>query len=235
MVIAISPLPGASSSPTAAARLLLVEDDDELPDVLVQILIGEGYDVDLARDGQQGLHLGLTRRYDVLVVDRMLPVLDGLSLLRRLRERAVTARALVLTALGDVSDRVAGLDAGADDYLIKPFEVDELAARLRALVRRPLELAEVIRIGSARLELNTRAAILPAGNRVELSAREFDLLRELAARPAAVLSRDELRRRVFQDAPSASIVDTYVYYLRRKLGRPAIRTVRGLGYQIGQA
>jgi two-component system, OmpR family, response regulator QseB len=215
-------------------RLLLVEDDNELADLLVKILAGEGYAVDLARDGQTGLHLGLTRRYDVMVIDRALPVVDGLSLVRRLRERAITARALLITAMSGVGDLVDGLDAGADDYLIKPFEFKELAARLRALCRRPLELAEVLRIGGGHLDLGTRAAILPAGQRVELSAREFDLLRELAGRPAAVHSRGELRRRVFHDAPSASIVDTYVYYLRRKLGRAAIRTVHSFGYQLGE-
>jgi len=227
MSIAAAPLP-------TAHRLLLVEGDDELAGLLVKILSTEGYTVEHAREGQSGLHLGLTRRYDVLVIDRLLPVLDGLSLVRRLRERAVATRALMLSALGNIDDRVDGLDAGADDYLVKPFEVDELVARLRALCRRPLELAEVLPIGGGRLELQSRVAVLSAGMRIELSGREFDLFRQLADRPAAVHSRGELRRRVFEDAPSASIVDTYVYYLRRKLGRSSVRTVRGLGYQVGE-
>jgi two-component system response regulator QseB len=215
-------------------RVLLVEDDGEFADLLVAVLTNEGYAVDLARDGQIGLHLGLTRCYDVMVIDRAVPVVDGLSLVRRLRARAVTARALLITAIRGVSGLVDGLDAGADDYLVKPFEFGELLARLRALCRRPFELADVLRIGGGQLDLHSRAAILPAGQRVELSAREFDLMHILAGRPATVHTREELRRRVFQDASAASIVDTYVYYLRRKLGRTSVRTVRSFGYQLGE-
>jgi two-component system response regulator QseB len=214
-------------------RVLLVEDDRTLAGLLVTALTAEGYAVDLARDGQLGLHLGLTQRYDVMVIDRAVPVVDGLSLVRRLRARAVTARTILITAIRGVAGLVDGLDAGADDYLIKPFDFRELQARLRALCRRPLELADVLRIGGGLLELGTRTAILPAGQRIELSAREFALLHALAGRPTNVHSRDELRRRVFDDAPAASIVNTYVYYLRRKLGRTSVRTVRSFGYQLG--
>src|ERR1700761_9167952 len=130
-----------SVAATLPPRLLLVEDDGELASMLVSILRVEGFRTDVAGDGQQGLHLGLTRPYDVMVIDRGLPAIDGVSLVRRLRERAVTARALLLTSMSSLTDRIEGLDAGADDYLAKPFEVGELAARLRALCRRPLELA----------------------------------------------------------------------------------------------
>lgn len=214
-------------------RLLLVEDDRELNDMLAEVLSDEGYVVDQARDGQRGLHLGLTRPYDVLVVDRRLPAVDGLDLLRRLRSRAVGARALVLTALGTVADRVAGLDAGADDYLAKPFELDELSARIRALCRRADEAESQLSLGEASLDLTTRQVVLPDGSRVDLSAREHALLRTLAERPQAVHTRPELRRTVFSDTEAASIVDTYVYYLRRKLGRDAVRTVHGTGYRLG--
>lgn len=214
-------------------RLLLVEDDHELAELLAGALGGEGYVVDVAGDGQRGLHLGLTRGYDVLVLDRRLPVMDGKDLLVRLRGEGVLARALLLTALGSVHDRIDGLDAGADDYLVKPFELDELSARLRALCRRTLEVADVVRIGSGRLHVGAREVELSDGDRVALAAREFELLRVLAARPEAVHSRAELRRRVFHEAPASSIVDTYVYYLRRKLGRQVVRTVRGLGYRLG--
>jgi len=214
-------------------RLLVVEDDRELNDMLTETLTDEGYLVDQARDGHRALHLGLTRPYDVLVVDRRLPAVDGLDLLRRLRSRAVVARALVLTALGTVADRVAGLDAGADDYLVKPFELDELSARIRALCRRVDEADTHLPVGEASLDLVTRQVVLPGGRCVDLSTREHALLRTLAERPRTVHTRAELRRVVFQDTEAASIVDTYVYYLRRKLGRDAVRTVRGAGYRLG--
>jgi two-component system response regulator QseB len=216
-----------------STRLLLVEDDAELSDMLTETLVDEGYHVDQAPDGQRGLHLGLTRPYDVMVIDRLLPALDGLDLVTRLRSRAVPARALMLTALGTLDDRIAGLDAGADDYLVKPFDLDELSARIRALCRRTSDATDVLRIGSGLLDLAARDAVLPDGARVALSAREFELLRVLAARPNAVHSRAQLRSRVFDEAAAASIVDTYVYYLRRKLGRAAVRTVHGLGYRLG--
>ncbi|WP_413760317.1 response regulator transcription factor [Streptomyces sp. MMBL 11-3] len=214
-------------------RLLLVEDDRELTATLSEALRDEGYAVDVAADGQQGLHLGLARQYDVLVVDRRLPALDGLDLLGRLRSRAVRTPVMLLTAMGGVHDRVDGLDAGADDYLVKPFELDELSARLRALCRRALEAADVLRIGSGRLYVGRREVELADGERIALAAREFELLWVLASRPDAVYSRTELRRLVFHEAPASSIVDTYVYYLRRKLGRQVVRTVRGLGYRLG--
>jgi two-component system response regulator QseB len=217
----------------AKPRVLLVEDDRELAGMLGELLADEGYETEAAHDGQRGLHLGLTGHYDVLVIDRRLPVLDGLELLRRLRGRGVTTRVLVLSALGEVADRVAGLDAGADDYLVKPFEAEELLARLRALGRRDLEGAECLPLGTAALDLQRHEVVLPRGERITLSGREFELLRTLAQRPKAIHPRAALRTRVFADSTGESIVDTYVYYLRRKLGRDAVRTVHGLGYQIG--
>ncbi|AGZ45772.1 winged helix family two component transcriptional regulator [Actinoplanes friuliensis DSM 7358] len=212
---------------------MLVEDDTDLTELLTETLVDEGYVVDNAPDGQRGLHLGLTRPYDVMVIDRLLPALDGLDLVARLRSRAVPARALMLTALGTVDDRIAGLDAGADDYLVKPFDLDELSARVRALCRRTADSTEALRIGAGLLDLSLRDAVLPDGSRVALSAREFELLRVLAARPNTVHSRAELRSRVFDEAAAPSLVDTYVYYLRRKLGRTTVRTVHGLGYRLG--
>lgn len=217
----------------AKPKVLLVEDDRELAGMLGELLTDEGYETEAAYDGQRGLHLGLTGHYDVLVIDRRLPVLDGLELLRRLRARAVTTRVLVLSALGEVADRVAGLDAGADDYLVKPFEAEELLARLRALGRRDLDGAECLPLGTAALDLQRHEVVLPRGERITLSGREFELLRTLAQRPKAIHPRAALRTRVFADTTGESIVDTYVYYLRRKLGRDAVRTVHGLGYQIG--
>lgn len=216
-----------------AWRLLLVEDDRELVGMLAEALRGEGYAVDVATDGQRGLHLGLTRQYDVLVVDRRLPVVDGLDLLGRLRSRAVRTPVLLLTAMGAVHDRVDGLDAGADDYLVKPFDLDELAARLRALCRRARDVTDALRIGSGHLYVGDREVELADGERIGLASREFALLWVLASRPDTVYSRAALRRMVFQETPAPSIVDTYVYYLRRKLGRQVVRTVRGHGYRLG--
>jgi two-component system, OmpR family, response regulator QseB len=215
-------------------RVLLVEDDHELHEMLVRILLGRGYEVEGAADGQRGLHQALTRQYDALIIDRALPGIDGLDLVRRLRRQGVRVPLLILTAYGTVADRVAGLDAGAEDYVVKPFELEELLARLRALVRRHDRTGDVMAIGAGRLDLPARSVELPDGRQVELSSREIALLAALAARPNRVFGRDELRARVFDAAESASIVDTYVYYLRRKLGTGVVRTVRGLGYRVGQ-
>ncbi|WIX79795.1 response regulator transcription factor [Amycolatopsis carbonis] len=213
--------------------MLLVEDDRELAGMLSELLADEGYEVELAHDGQRGLHRGLTGHHDVIILDRRLPVMDGLEVLAGLRRRAVTARVLVLSALGELTDRVHGLDAGADDYLVKPFETDELLARLRALCRRDLDGAECLPLGTAALDLLRHEVVLSRGERVTLSGREFDLLRTLAQRPKAIHPREALRTHVFADSTGESIVDTYVYYLRRKLGREVVKTVHGLGYQIG--
>jgi two-component system, OmpR family, response regulator QseB len=213
-------------------RLLLVEDDPQLVVMLRRLLLGENYHVDVATDGQQGLHLGLTRGYDVLVVDRGLPVIDGLDVLARLRARGVTTPTLVLSALGNPADRVTGLDAGAEDYLAKPFDIDELLARLRALLRRHLDTARRLPLPGGNLDLDTRCALLDGGPRVRLSARECALLSTLAARPTRVFSRDDLRTLVFEDA-GVEVVETYVHYLRRKLGKGVVDTVRGRGYQLG--
>ncbi|WP_262697772.1 MULTISPECIES: response regulator transcription factor [Streptomyces] len=214
-------------------RLLLVEDDRETADMLVELFSSEGYDVDVAFDGQRGLHLALGRRHQVMVIDRMLPGIEGLDLVKRLRRVGVTTRVLVLTALGALDERVTGLDSGADDYLVKPFEVDELLARVRALHRRDLVHAEVLPLGDGELDLRRREVRLADGTGVELSLREFGLLRALAEGPRIVHERAHLRERVFPDTSAESIVDTYVYYLRRKLGRDVVRTVRGRGYQLG--
>ena len=214
-------------------QLLLVEDDAELCELLARLLRVEGYLVDTAPDGQAGLHRALTRPYGAMVIDRGLPGVDGLDLIGRLRRQDIRTPVLVLTAYGAVADRVAGLDAGAEDYLVKPFEVDELLARLRALLRRNRPAAEGIRLGAGYLDLAVRAVRLPDGGEVALSDREMVLLETLARRPGRVFSRDELQEQVFPTAEAGSIVDTYVYYLRRKLGSDVVRTVRGVGYRAG--
>ncbi|SED21593.1 response regulator transcription factor [Streptomyces melanosporofaciens] len=214
-------------------RLLLIEDDRETADMLAELFSSEGYEVEVAFDGHRGLHLGLSRRHQVMVVDRMLPGIEGLDLVKRLRRVGVTTRVLVLTALGELGERVTGLDSGADDYLVKPFEVDELLARVRALHRRDLSGAEILPLGDGELDLRRREVRLADGTGIELSLREFGLLHALAEGPKIVHDRSHLRERVFPDTSAESIVDTYVYYLRRKLGRDIVRTVRGRGYQMG--
>jgi two-component system, OmpR family, response regulator QseB len=218
--------------------VLLVEDDRELAGMLERLLAGEGYEVTVAPDGHRALHLGLTRSFDALVVDRGLPAIEGLDLLLRLRGQGVTAPALILSARGSVADRIAGLDAGAEDYLAKPFDVDELLARVRALLRRHTEAAAVLSLGTRILDVAARLVRAPdgsAGTGISLSEREADLLALLARRPQRVFTRQELLERVFTDAESEVVVDTYVHYCRRKLGRGVIRTVRGVGYQLGTA
>jgi two-component system response regulator QseB len=215
--------------------LLLVEDDRQLSELLVELLTDAGFEVDLARDGQAGLHRGLTREYAVMVVDRGLPAIEGVDLVGRLRRQGVVTPVLMLTARGTVADRVEGLDAGAEDYLVKPFEIDELLARLRALLRRHGDAATMLSLGRRRLDVTSRQVVGDGFSAVELSGRECALLQVLAARPSRVFTRDELLSRVFDAADSSGAVDTYVHYLRRKLGRDVVKTVHGLGYRMGEA
>jgi two-component system, OmpR family, response regulator QseB len=216
-------------------RVLLVEDERALAEMLAGLLRTEGFAVDLAADGHAALHLGLTRRYQLLLIDRGLPAIEGLDLLDRLRSKGVATRALVLTARGSVADRVAGLDAGADDYMTKPFAVEELLARLRALLRRHEDAADGIRLGRRSLDLASRTVEGGQGEAVELTEREAALLATLARRPGRVFTRGELLELVFDGADGPAVVDTYIHYLRRKLGRGVARTVRGVGYRMGSA
>jgi two-component system response regulator QseB len=226
-------VPDCESGPVTTTRVLVVEDDRELGPLLLRLFRGAGFTAELAPDGHNGLHLALTRRYDVLIIDRGLPAIEGLDLLARLRRSAVTAPALILTALGTVADRVAGLDSGAEDYVVKPFEVDELLARVRVLLRRPAGAQHALAVGSAEFDLITRTVTGDDGMSVTLSGRESDLLRLLAESPARVFSRDEIVAKVFPDAVADTLVDTYVHYLRRKLGPTVVTTVRGAGYRLG--
>lgn len=215
-------------------RLLLVEDDRALVDLLAPVLREEGYVVETAPDGQRGLHRALLGGHDVLLVDRGLPGVEGVDLVRRLRSRGVTTPALLLTARGTVRDRVEGLDAGAEDYLVKPFELDELLARLRALLRRPLAEAATLPVPGGRLDAAARSVELDDGRRVELSGREHALLELLARRPRQVFTREELLDAAFDGSDQPGSVETYVHYLRRKLGRGVVDTVYGLGYRLGR-
>lgn len=215
-------------------RLLLVEDDRELAGLLGGLLTEEGYAVEVAPDGQRGLHLGLTQDYDVIVLDRGLPAIEGLDLLGRLRAKGVATPVLVLSARGNPADRVEGLDAGAEDYVTKPFDVDELLARLRGLLRRHVEHADVVRVPGGAIDVAAREVGLDLGEVVSLSAREADVLLHLARSPRRVFTREELLQAAFGDVEDTGLVDTYVHHLRRKLGRESVLTVRGVGYRLGR-
>jgi two-component system response regulator QseB len=218
---------------TAGPTLLIVEDDRALSAMLVELFTDEGYGVDVAYDGQQGLHRGLTEQHDAIIVDRGLPVMDGVELVSVLRSRGVVTPMLVLTARGALADRVEGLDAGAQDYLVKPFEIPELLARIRALVRRP-DGGSTLRVGGLCLDRVTRTV---SGGRVgadvELSEREAALLSVLMTSPGRIHTRGQLLNSAFDGVDTPGVVDTYVHYLRRKLGRGIVRTVHGTGYRLG--
>lgn len=225
--------PRGMAERSAAPRLLLVEDDRALCAMLSELFTDEGYQVDVAHDGQQGLHRGLLEDYDAVIVDRGLPVMDGVELVEVLRSRGISTPILVLTARGAIADRVEGLDAGAQDYLVKPFEVPELLARVRALVRRPTS-SSTLRADGLCLDRVTRTASgRRVGADVELSEREAALLSVLMTAPGRVYTRGQLLAAAFDGADNPGVVDTYVHYLRRKLGRQIVRTVHGTGYRLG--
>ncbi|SDW62139.1 two-component system, OmpR family, response regulator QseB [Amycolatopsis xylanica] len=225
--------PNYAPIPPKSVGVLVVDDDRETADLLAELLSGEGYAVERAYDGHRGLELALTGRFEVAVVDRGLPVCSGTELLTRLRVAGVLTRALMLTARGAIAERVEGLDAGADDYLVKPFDVEELLARVRALHRRRPAKPDFVLLGESRLNLKRRQLVRPGEDPIPLSGRECALLAALAGEPRAVLSRERLHDEVFPDTEARSIVDTYVYYLRRKLGRTSVQTVHGIGYRLG--
>jgi two-component system response regulator MprA len=214
-----------------ASRILVVEDDERLVATLERVLGAEGHDVEAAPDGSEALRRAQKRQFDLVVLDVMLPGLDGIAVCRRLRSMGSTP-ILLLTALGGTEERVRGLDSGADDYLVKPFAYEELLARVRALLRR-VAPADHLRFGDLRLEPASRGAW--RGDRaLELTATEFDLLEHFLRHPRQVLSRDQLLDAVWKgEAESDNVVAVYVGYLRHKLGEPRLlHTVRGAGYSL---
>lgn len=218
---------------TDQPKLLLAEDEPNLASMLSEMLSSEGYRVVVAADGQRALHEGLIGDFDLLLLDRGLPGVEGLDLLGRLRRHGVTAPALILSALASPADRVDGLDGGAEDYLGKPFDFEELFARLRSLLRRHSESSVLLPVPGGRLALGDRTVHAKEGKTLLLSERESALLTELARHPKQIFGRGVLLDVVFEGAGNESVVDTYVHYLRKKLGRSAILTVRGLGYRLG--
>ena len=219
-------------------RLLLVEDDAALRDVLSKRLIQEGYAVDACGDGNEGLEYALSAPYDGVILDIMLPGIDGLTLLTHLRARHVDCGVLLLTARDAVDDRVRGLDCGADDYLTKPFAYEELSARLRAMLRRHApSRSPVLRVGD--LELDTVSRAVHRGKRaVSLTAKEYALLEYLMRNAGQVLTPGQIYDHVwdYQGTIDSNLVPVYIGYLRSKIDKgedtPYIRTVRGFGYVL---
>jgi DNA-binding response OmpR family regulator len=222
-------------------RLLLVEDDKGLGEFVRQGLREAGHEVDWEQDGIEGLRQALAQRHDLVLLDVMLPRMDGMEVLSEMRKREVKTPVLLLTAMDGVDDRVRGLDQGADDYLTKPFAFSELLARIRALSRRPaLEIEPVLRVGDLELDI-VRHEVRRGDRRVELSRREFSLLEFFMRNPGQLLTRSQLAERVwgFDFFHDSNVVEVYVGYLRRKLETPdaqtSIRTVRGMGYILDAA
>ncbi|MHB9032188.1 MAG: response regulator transcription factor [Anaerolineae bacterium] len=221
-------------------RVLVIEDEKSIAQNILKGLSEAGYAVDVVGDGKNGLDYALAARYDAILLDILLPGMDGLHLLRELRYRGIQTPVLLLTALGAVEQRVQGLDAGADDYLVKPFAFSELLARLRALQRRPpLQTDNILEVGDLRMDV-ARRQVVRAERTIDLTVREFSILEYLMRHPNQVLSRTQIAEHVwnFDFYNESNVVDVYIGYLRRKLDRgyesQLIHTVRGIGYQFGE-
>jgi DNA-binding response OmpR family regulator len=219
-------------------RILIVEDEEKIARLLSEGLLEQGFAVELAATGHEGLHLATAGGFDAIVLDVMLPGLDGLSILRLLRERGLSTPVLLLTARGEVSERIEGLNLGADDYMGKPFAMDELIARLRALLRRASgEKLSFYKTADLVLNLTSRA-VSRNGRKIELTAREFALLEFLMRSPGQVFTRTQIHERVwdYHFDPGTNLVDVYIQRLRRKIEEgeepKLIQTVRGVGYSI---
>ncbi|WP_395753896.1 response regulator transcription factor [Prosthecobacter sp.] len=215
-------------------RLLIVEDEPDMLDTLAEAMRGEGYAVDEAADGEDGLFKALEIDYDLIICDVMMPVHDGFELLRRVRQVKKTP-VLMLTARTKVQDRIHGLDSGADDYLAKPVDLNELAARVRALIRRAHgNAASVLVIGE--VEIDTAAqTVKVAGQPVVLTGREYALLEFCVQRRGKIITRTQLYEHLHDenDTPVSNLVDVHVFNLRKKLGQDFIVTHRGRGYSVG--
>jgi DNA-binding response OmpR family regulator len=218
-------------------RVLLVEDDRMIGESLREALRQQGFAVDWVRDGRAADTVLASERFDAVLLDLGLPQRSGLDVLKALRARGDATPVIVLTARDALSDKVSGLDAGADDYLIKPFELDELLARLRAVGRRQAgRTSSVLEVADLKLDPATRE-VSRGGRAVLLSAREFALLQALLERPGAILSRAQLEDRLYGwgEELESNAISVFVHQLRKKLGDDLLHTVRGVGYYVGPA
>jgi len=218
-------------------RLLIAEDDPQLGDGLTVGLRQDGYAVDWVRDGQAADLALKTEHYDLLVLDLGLPRLEGMEVLRSLRFREQNLPVLILTARDAIGDKIAGLDGGADEYLVKPVSLDELSARIRAMIRRAAGRAQPrLQLGDLVLDPATRQVTL-AGVPVELSVREFSLLQVLMEHSGRVMSRAQLESSIYgwRDEPDSNALEVHIHHLRRKLGAERIKTLRGIGYTMPKA
>jgi two-component system copper resistance phosphate regulon response regulator CusR len=222
-------------------RLLVVEDDPELAASVCAFLRASGFAVDHAADGRRALELSAMNPYDAVVLDLRLPDVDGLEVCRALRSRrgGLVPRIIMATARDAIDDRVSGLDHGADDYLVKPYALPELVARLRALLRRPAEaVPETLRVGDLTLDTATRRA-MRNGRAIELTTKEFAVLEYLMRHEGRVLTRERISEHAWDDNydPASNVIDVYIGRLRRKIDAereaPLLATVRGAGYRIG--
>lgn len=217
-------------------RLLLIEDDVMIGRAVRLGLVRAGFTVDWVTDGRNGQAAATDGIYDLVVLDLGLPRIDGLSLLRELRSRRDTVPVLIISARDAVPDRIAGLNAGADDYLLKPFDLDELVARVRALLRRHVKAASSeMKVGALSLDPVLRVAALE-GQALSLTAKEFALLEALLRRPGAVLSRERLEESIYGwgEEVGSNAVEVHLHNLRRKLGSHVIKNIRGVGYRISE-
>jgi len=222
-------------------RVLLIEDSIRLRSYISEGLSQAGYAVDQAADGEEGLWLALSNSYDVMVLDLMLPKMDGISVLKRLRKDGRKTHVLILTAKDTVEDRVHGLDEGADDYLIKPFALEELLARIAALVRRNYGIkSSILKIGCIEID-TSRRTVSRFGEQIELTSREYSLLEYLALKEGQVVSRTEIENHIYDDQAElmSNVVDSFVYRLRKKIETPdgpaLIHTRRGMGYVLEES
>lgn len=219
-------------------KLLVIEDEKKIANLLQKGFREQGYEVEISANGEDGLERASSNPYDAIVIDIMLPGRDGLSVLRSLRERKVTTPVMIVTARGEVSERVEGLNLGADDYIAKPFSMDEVIARIRALIRRVTgETISLYKVGDLVMNLVKRE-VLRGSRRVDLTSREFRLLEHLMRSPGQVVTRTQIIQRVWEYHfdPGTNLVDVYIQRLRRKVddGEESrlIQTVRGIGYCI---
>ncbi len=220
-------------------KLLFIEDDKELCELTALLLRQAGYETDCCMDGEEGIYYAENTQYDVILLDRMLPSLEGIEVVKRLRKKGITTPVIMVTALDGLGDRVSGLDAGADDYLVKPFEMEELFARIRAVLRRPRILQESSKLTFGDLEYEPEQMILHCkGKEKKLSKKEGALLEFFLQNKNQVLSREQILFRVWgmDSSVEDGNIDNYIYFLRRKLkaleSQNRITTVHGMGYRM---